>query len=110
MRTITETELGRAKAEIRENATEFAQKTQPIFEANKWQWSTKNGFCVPSVDDIYFLVVSLASSLKAGNEMHSVSGGRVSVSINKYTENGGISCYIELVAFYVVGSAETDKQ
>lgn len=110
MRTITETELARAKAEIRENAMEFAQKTQPIFEANKWQWSTKNGFCVPSVDDIYFLVVSLASSLRAGNEMFGVSSGRVSISINKYTENGGISCYINLVPFSVVGSAETDRQ
>lgn len=106
---LTKDEVARAKAEIRERAMEFAQKVQPIFEANKWTWTNKDGIAVPNVDDIFFLIMSMVGELKHGNEMFSVSSGRISVSISKYHETGDIGCFIELVPFCVIGHTKTDE-
>lgn len=105
---LTEPEVQEAKRELREKAHLFAEKAYSFFEANKWTWSLRNGSEVPTIDDIFFLTLSLIGELKHGNEMFAVSSGRVRVAISKYHEHGEITGTISLVPIEVFSYSKTE--
>ena len=103
---LTQSELSRAVELIRERAYEFAMKVQPIFEANGWKWANC-GMRIPTVDDIFLHVLSLASDLKPGQYVAGWSNGLISVSVTKgLEENSGISIRITLVPFGITDIIE----
>jgi hypothetical protein len=107
-RPLTQSELRQAVELIRERAYEFAMKVQPIFEANNWQW-VNCGMRVPTVDDIFSQVFSLASDLKPGQYVAGWTGGRISVRIVKgLEENSEISIRIALVPFEITDTIERE--
>jgi hypothetical protein len=99
-------ELNRTCETIKSRAYEFAEKVQPIFEANNWQWTSNHGMHVPSVNDIFLQVLRLASAFAPGQSFYSVSSGRISVWTMKHqseTENfDEYSVHIELVPWQII--------
>lgn len=108
---ISETELARAKAEIRERALEFAVKVQPIFEVNNWKYTcVTRGMSIPTVNDIYFHILSLVDSLSLDPNvpMTGISSGRITIRLFKYGEESDIVCTLELVPEWINCYVVTD--
>jgi hypothetical protein len=108
---ISETELARAKAEIREKALEFSVKVQPIFELNNWKYTCiARGMSTPTVNDIYFHVLSLVASLNLDPNvpMTGISSGRITSRLFKYSEESDIVCTLELVPEWINCYVSTD--
>jgi len=106
---LTQSELSQAVELIRENAYGFAEKVQPIFEANEWKWTSSSGMRVPNTNEIFLHVLSLASDLKPGQYVAGWSSGRISVTIKKGLEdNSEISIRIALVPFEIIDTVERD--
>jgi hypothetical protein len=108
---ISETELERAKVEIREKALEFAMKVQPIFEANNWKYTcVTRGFHIPTINDICLHILSLVASLNLDPNvpMTGISSGRITIRLFKYSEESDIVCTLELVPEWINCYISTD--